>query len=140
MNFIEFCKSCEKIACSSPRRIKLKLLKYFIEDCRQRMIQNPNCTIFSVFRLLLPHIDRSRSAYGVKEVTLAKLYIKILCLDKSSTDAQRLVSYRYIFFLLVKLSTCDYSAIIFPSFLFKSGCQQHPRLLQRTLQKLFMVF
>ena len=45
-------------------------------------------------RLLLPHIDRSRPAYGLKEVALAKHYIDILSIAKESTDAQKLLHYR----------------------------------------------
>ena len=45
-------------------------------------------------RLLLPHIDRARPAYGLKEVALAKHYIEILNIAKESTDAQKLLHYR----------------------------------------------
>ena len=45
-------------------------------------------------RLLLPHIDRSRPAYGLKEVALARHYIDILNIAKESTDAQKLLHYR----------------------------------------------
>ena len=45
-------------------------------------------------RLLLPHVDQNRGAYGLKEVALAKHYIDILSIAKESTDAQKLLHYR----------------------------------------------
>ena len=45
-------------------------------------------------RLLLPHLDRQRPAYGLKEVALAKQYIDILKISKESSDAQKLLNYR----------------------------------------------
>ena len=45
-------------------------------------------------RLLLPHLDRQRPAYGLKEVALAKQYIDILNIAKESSDAQKLLNYR----------------------------------------------
>lgn len=45
-------------------------------------------------RLLLPHLDRQRPAYGMKEVALAKQYIDILNIAKESPDAQKLLHYR----------------------------------------------
>ncbi|GIZ01999.1 hypothetical protein CEXT_814261 [Caerostris extrusa] len=45
-------------------------------------------------RLLLPQCERQRAAYGIKEYTLAKLFIEIFCLNKNGTDAQKLLNYR----------------------------------------------
>jgi DNA ligase-4 len=45
-------------------------------------------------RLLLPHVDRQRPAYGLKETALAKQYIDILNISKGSSDAQKLLNYR----------------------------------------------
>lgn len=45
-------------------------------------------------RLLLPHLDRQRPAYGLKEVALAKNYIDILNIAKESSDGQKLLHYR----------------------------------------------
>ena len=51
-------------------------------------------TFYAAMRLLLPHIDRARPAYGLKEVALAKHYIEILSISKESTDSQKLLHYR----------------------------------------------
>ena len=45
-------------------------------------------------RLLLPHLDRQRPAYGMKEIALAKHYIDILNIAKESLDAKKLLNYR----------------------------------------------
>lgn len=45
-------------------------------------------------RLLLPHLDRQRPAYGMKETALAKHYIDILNIAKEGPDAKKLLNYR----------------------------------------------
>ena len=51
-------------------------------------------TFFSVMRLLVPQVDKSRPAYGLKETALAKQYIDILNIAKDSRDAKKLLNYR----------------------------------------------
>ena len=51
-------------------------------------------SFYPAMRLLLPHLDRQRPAYGLKEVALAKQYIDILNIAKESSDAQKLLNYR----------------------------------------------
>ncbi|KAL1137893.1 hypothetical protein AAG570_009588 [Ranatra chinensis] len=43
---------------------------------------------------MLPDLERERGAYGLKENTLAKLYVRILCLPQEGKDAQKLLNYR----------------------------------------------
>ena len=45
-------------------------------------------------RLLIPQVDNGRPAYGMKETALAKNYIEILNIAKTSMDAQKLLHYR----------------------------------------------
>jgi len=45
-------------------------------------------------RLLVPQVDKSRPAYGLKETALAKQYIDILNIAKDSRDAKKLLNYR----------------------------------------------
>ena len=45
-------------------------------------------------RLLLPTHDRARTAYGIKEATLAKLYINVLGISDASGDGERLLNWR----------------------------------------------
>lgn len=49
-----------------------------------------------MLRFLLPQLDRERGAYGVKENTLAKIYIRILCLPRNGSDAMKLLEFRYL--------------------------------------------
>lgn len=49
---------------------------------------------YPVMRLLLPHLDRDRGPYGLKEHTLAQKYIKVLSIPKESVDAKKLLNYR----------------------------------------------
>lgn len=93
MLFSEFCSACEEIS-SRKRSEKLERLKKFLNDCRQRILEGSDLTTYSVMRLLLPHLDRSRGAYGIKEASLAKLYIKIFCFPKDGPDAVRLLTYK----------------------------------------------
>ena len=51
-------------------------------------------TFFSVMRLVIPQVDKSRAAYGLKETALAKQYIDILNIAKDSRDAKKLLNYR----------------------------------------------
>ena len=51
-------------------------------------------TFFPIMRLLLPQVDKSRPAYGMKETVLAKYYIEILNIAKDSVDAKKLLNYR----------------------------------------------
>ncbi|XP_013408972.1 DNA ligase 4-like, partial [Lingula anatina] len=55
---------------------------------------NTTDSFYSALRLLLPHLERERAAYGIKENTLAKLYIEVLCLGKDSPAADKLIKYR----------------------------------------------
>lgn len=50
--------------------------------------------LFPVLRLLLPHRDRERSVYGLKEKALAKLYIRVIPLGKTDPDAMRLLYWK----------------------------------------------
>ncbi|XP_057368130.1 DNA ligase 4-like isoform X1 [Daphnia carinata] len=93
MLFWEFCSVCEEITLSK-RSEKLERLKKFLTECRQRIQEDKNLTMYSVMRLLLPHLDRSRGPYGIKEASLAKLYLKIFCLPKDGPDAIRLLTYK----------------------------------------------
>jgi DNA ligase-4 len=93
MLFSEYCNACEEIL-SSKRSDKKECLQKFLSKCRELVLEDSNFTVYSVMRLLLPHLDRSRGAYGIKEASLAKLYIKIFCLPKDGVDAIRLLTYK----------------------------------------------
>lgn len=129
MLFREFCSACEEI-CLSKRSEKLDRLKKLLRECRQRILDDPNLTTYSVMRLLLPHLDRSRASYGIKEASLAKLYIKIFCLPKDGPDAIRLLTYKYYKQRFIVPKWC----IIFMFMLLCLGYQKLHKLWPKILQ------
>lgn len=95
IKFNEFCELCERI-CASDKKKKLELLQKFMRNFQANQREHPEQTFFPIIRLLLPQLDRARGAYGIKEVSLAKLYVKIFCLPTNGADAHRLMTYRYL--------------------------------------------
>lgn len=93
--FSDLCKLCEKIS-SARKDQKQQILKKYLNYFRDFAEKNPeaNTSFYPIMRLLLPQLDRERSAYGVKENTLAHIYIKILCLPKEGIEAEKLINYR----------------------------------------------
>ncbi|XP_031573134.1 DNA ligase 4-like [Actinia tenebrosa] len=59
------------------------------------MFENETDSLYPGIRLLLPHLDKDRPAYGMKEVVLARYYIEILSIGKDSTDGRKLLNYRH---------------------------------------------
>lgn len=79
---------------------KVRDLQDFIKDWRAT-----GKDIYDVYRLLLPKVlpfkksnfkkyDSHRTIYGIKETTMAKLYIDLLQLSPSSLDARKLLGYK----------------------------------------------
>lgn len=96
--FSDLCYLCERISNKQGKQKKMKVLSSFIQQWREFHDKlhktETDDSFFPAMRLLLPHLERERSAYGIKEFMLAKLYIEILCLSKDSEDAQKLLNYR----------------------------------------------
>ncbi|PIK62711.1 putative DNA ligase 4 [Apostichopus japonicus] len=98
--FAELCGFLEKVQRKQGSDNKKAIFKSFLEKWRECHTQlhknNPNVkdSFFPAMRLILPQLERERMAYGIKEHTLAKLYIEILGLAKESTDAKKLLNYR----------------------------------------------
>lgn len=100
VHFAELCGLLEKISKTQGNDKKKRTLKDFIDQWRQShkaLHGEKKDTIDSFYpamRLLLPHLEKERVAYGIKENTLAKLLIEVLCLGKDSPDALRLLHYK----------------------------------------------
>ncbi|XP_075216917.1 DNA ligase 4-like isoform X3 [Lycorma delicatula] len=90
LKFLDLSKLCEKISTSQKDK-KGNILRKFIDDFRQ---VKGGKLFYPVMRLLLPHLDRDRGPYGLKEHTLAQKYIKVLSIPKESVDAKKLLNYR----------------------------------------------
>ncbi|KAI0091679.1 DNA ligase 4 [Irpex rosettiformis] len=50
--------------------------------------------LYPVLRLILPQKDRERSVYGLKEKNLAKIYIKLIPLNRQDPDSIRLLNWK----------------------------------------------
>ncbi|KAK8730552.1 hypothetical protein OTU49_008063, partial [Cherax quadricarinatus] len=95
----QVCRMLDKVQSAvraSKREMLQKFIKNFRECLQKKLQQDPNApdSFFPVLRILLPALDRSRGAYGVKERKLAELYIRILGLKKEGNDAQKLLHFR----------------------------------------------
>lgn len=71
--------------------------------------ENPSCqaTFFPILRLILPQVDRARESYGLKDIALGKLLIKVLAINENGTDGQLLKT--------AKLgdNRCDFGDVVF---------------------------
>ncbi|KAG0420103.1 hypothetical protein HPB47_003677 [Ixodes persulcatus] len=90
--FGDLCKLCEKVSGQPDRAKKRRLLSDYIAYWRDGG-DGGDDSFFPAMRLLLPQFDRDRPAYGIKEATLARLYIDVLALQ-DSPDAQQLLHYK----------------------------------------------
>ncbi|XP_015178038.1 PREDICTED: DNA ligase 4-like [Polistes dominula] len=99
IKFKQLCEILERIIKVNASE-KIKILREFIQqyqkDGAKLIEENPNAniSIFPVLRLLLPDCDRERKSYNLKQKLLVNIYIRVLCLGKSSKDAQKLINYR----------------------------------------------
>ncbi|XP_049793143.1 DNA ligase 4 isoform X4 [Schistocerca nitens] len=99
IKFCDLCEVCENIQKSPKEKACLILRKYITEyrklgERLKTEDQQAEISFYPVLRLLVPKFDRERSAYGVKEHALAKIYIRILCLPKDGMDALKLLNFR----------------------------------------------
>lgn len=92
MKFSDLCDFCEKMQSTSPAKLQKEVLKTFVERCRANATSGQ--AIFSIFRLLVPDIDRSRGAYGIKEAKLGELYVQMQQFAKGSANAELLIKYK----------------------------------------------
>lgn len=114
--FDTLCNALEKIQTADNRHVKADIMKQLISSFREQskvtivfkftcneQTQNTflleftflqNDSFYPILRLILPEQDNERGPYGVKEHNLAKTYIRILCLSKTSKDAQKLQNYK----------------------------------------------
>ncbi|XP_076100664.1 DNA ligase 4-like isoform X2 [Mytilus galloprovincialis] len=98
--FAELCGLLEKISKTQGNDRKKRIMKEFIDKWRDYHNQlhkddkKTSDSFYSAMRLLIPHLEKERLAYGIKEHMLAKLLIEVLCLGKDSPDANRLLNYK----------------------------------------------
>ncbi|ORX53424.1 ATP-dependent DNA ligase [Piromyces finnis] len=90
--FSNFCSLLETLQKKTGRATKI-----FQKDIIQRYFNKWRLyggSLFPVIRLLLPHIDKKRLNYRIKEKTLSKIYVNVLCLPPESPDGRTLINWR----------------------------------------------
>ncbi|XP_043927269.1 DNA ligase 4 [Protopterus annectens] len=98
--FEALCSTLERIQKTKSRPDKAKYFEEFLDSWRNfhnaLHKQDPDTTdsFYPAMRLILPHLERERLAYGIKETMLAKLYIEVMGLPKEGKDALKLLNYR----------------------------------------------
>ncbi|KAK0161116.1 hypothetical protein PV327_009628 [Microctonus hyperodae] len=99
IEFQTLCRVFEDIMKARGNK-KAQVLQNFIQQCRdigQKLKEHDtsaDISMFPIMRLLLVKLDRERGAHGLKEKTLGNLYIRIFCLGKNTTDAEKIRDYR----------------------------------------------
>ncbi|KAJ3187606.1 DNA ligase (ATP) [Irineochytrium annulatum] len=86
--FITLCKFFDAIQPAKPKTKKAKLAA-LLADWRAS-----GDDALPLLRLLLPHIDKDRATYGVKDKTLAGVYLDALSIQKTSEDGDSLLHWR----------------------------------------------
>lgn len=128
--FYDMCGLMERVQKMSGLEKKKRILASFLDKWREEHnrlhptdADTTKDTFYPAMRLLLPHVDRSRPAYGLKEVALAKHYIEILSIAKESTDAQKLLHYRAP--QTAKQDAGDFAAVAY--FVLRNRCPEKGR-------------
>nr|XP_033321134.1 DNA ligase 4 isoform X2 [Megalopta genalis] len=99
IEFRQLCNVLEEVT-KAPIAKKADVLETFIRHCRhvsgELKTQDPNAdvSIFPIFRLILPRLERERGPTNLKEKSLATLYVRVFCLGKGSKDAIKLLEYK----------------------------------------------
>lgn len=75
---------------NSPNEIRRQIIDRFISRWRKETGND----IYPAFRLIVPEMDRDRAMYGLKELTLGKLFVRIMKIDKNSEDGYNLLHWK----------------------------------------------
>lgn len=97
--FHDFAVFCERVCKTAGKEKKKDVFRKFLQHWKtahSKMHGKTKTTdsFFPCMRFMLPHFDRDRLSYGMKEVVLAKYYIDALNIAKGSEDAKRLLNYK----------------------------------------------
>ena len=75
---------------NNPNQIRRQIIERFISRWRKEVGND----IYPAFRLIVPEKDRDRAMYGLKEMTLAKLLVRVMKIDKNSEDGYNLLHWK----------------------------------------------
>lgn len=99
IKFSVLCKVFEETR-AAKKQEKSNALITFIQEYKETALKlrkdNNNVLIsfYPALRLILPILERERGPYGLKEHTLGKRIVKMLCLPPQGGDAMRLTNFR----------------------------------------------
>ncbi|KAI6819981.1 DNA ligase [Hortaea werneckii] len=74
----------------SPNEIRKSIIEKFISRWRKEVGND----IYPAFRLIVPEKDRDRAMYGLKEMTLGKILVRVMKIDKNSDDGYNLLHWK----------------------------------------------
>jgi len=74
----------------NPHEIRQNIIERFISRWRQEVGND----IYPAFRLIIPEKDRERAMYGIKEKTIAKMFIVVMKINKDSEDGYNLLNWK----------------------------------------------
>ena len=75
---------------SSPNEIRRQIIQRYISRWRKEVGDD----IYPAFRLIVPEKDRDRAMYGLKEMTLGKILVRVMKIDKNSEDGYNLLHWK----------------------------------------------
>ena len=75
---------------NTPNEIRRSIIERFINRWKKEVGND----IYPAFRLIVPEKDRDRAMYGLKEMTLGKLLVRVMKIDKNSEDGYNLLHWK----------------------------------------------
>ncbi|XP_063983073.1 DNA ligase 4 isoform X1 [Diachasmimorpha longicaudata] len=95
ISFSTLCAVFEDIVTAKTNNKKREVLSDFLQKCRAlSQPSTPPLSLFPILRLFLLKVDKERGPNGLKEKSLAVLYVRVFCLGKTSSNAKKLLNYR----------------------------------------------
>ena len=73
-----------------PQDVKRFIVERFISRWRKEVGDD----IYPAFRLIVPEKDRDRGMYGLKELTLGKILVRVMKIDKNSEDGYNMLHWK----------------------------------------------
>ena len=83
-------KQGPNVASATPHEVRRKIIERFIGRWRKEVGND----VYPALRLVVPEKDRDRGMYGLKEMTLGKLLVRVMKIDKNSEDGYNLLHWK----------------------------------------------
>jgi len=117
IEFNQVCQFLERLQKVKGSSLKKEELSKFFNKWRnllkkENQIEKEN--LFPVLRLIIPQSDNERPSYGIKEFTMARMYIELMGLSSTSSDAKSVLEYRQR-----KYSSGDFAEVLYKNVLLR---------------------